>query len=309
VRQTELRDALEQHDPSIEISFPASEDEACKMLGDATVLLAHHLTERMFLAAPHLKWVHMTSAGVDHSLFKKFIESEVLLTNSRGLHARTMAEWTLAGLLYWSQRLNLADEWKRSRDWKSNKKQMTENKLSLEGLSTLVVGYGEVARGIAGLLKSVGMRVEAIATRERRDLIDIYPMEQLEERLQQADVVVITLPLTPKTRGIFNRRIFPLMKPTSVLVNVARGAIVDEIDLIEGLKAGKPSFAILDVFTEEPLPQDSELFDLPNVFMTPHVSGNFPEYTTKVHEIFLENVIRYTDGQPLRFVVDKKRGY
>ncbi len=289
--------------------FAATENEACELLKEANVLLAHRFTDELFRAAPYLKWVHLSSAGVERSLFKEFIDSSVILTNSRGMHARPMAEWVMAGLHYWSQGFQTAEEWRRTRDWKDPKKRMTESRKVLHGMSALVVGYGEVGRGIAEVLKANGLMVEAVATRSRSDIVEVYPMEQLEERLQETDIVIIALPATPKTLGLFNRRIFPLMKQGSIFINVARGSIVDETDLISGLKANKPGFAILDVFTEEPLPEDSELFDLPNVFMTPHVSGNFPEYTQRVHDIFIENVVRYSNDLPMLFEVDKKRGY
>lgn len=308
-RQAELRDALREFDAGVRIEFANTEEEACELLADARVLLAHRLTPAMFKAAPHLRWVHLTSAGVERSLFKEFVESEVLLTNSRGMHARPMAEWTLAGLLYWAQRFQYVDEWRLSRDWKEPKRKMTTTRRTLYGLHALVVGFGEVGKGISELLKANGLVVEAIATRPRKDVVEVFPMEQLEERLQEADIVIIALPATPKSIGLFNRRIFPLMKSGSVFVNIARGSIVDESDLISALKSGRPGYAILDVFAEEPLPGESELFDLPNVFMTPHVSGNFPEYTHKVHEIFVENVLRFVENRPLRFEVDKKRGY
>ncbi|MBK6766050.1 MAG: hypothetical protein IPG71_06910 [bacterium] len=179
----------------------------------------------------------------------------------------------------------------------------------LKNMTALVVGYGEVGKGIADVLLGVGMRVEAVASTERIGRIRVYAIEQLEERLEQNDVVILTLPLTKRTRGLFNRRIFPLMKEGSVFVNVARGAIVDEMDLVAALRAGKPAYALLDVFSSEPLSPESQLFDLPNVFMTPHVSGNFPDYTRLVHEIFLENLVHYINRTPMRYVVDKKRGY
>ncbi|MCB1059029.1 MAG: D-2-hydroxyacid dehydrogenase [Calditrichaeota bacterium] len=308
-RQSELSGALHAIDAGIELKFAANEQEACELVEDADVLLVHKFTENLFLAAKRLRWVQITGAGVERSLFKDFVDSEITLTNSRGLHARPMAEWTLAALLYWAQDFASADKWRHDHEWKPRKKVMTENRVMLEGLNVLIVGFGEVGRGIAELLKSFGMFVEGVATHAREEIVSVYAMEQLEERLQEADVVVLTLPLTPTTRGLFNRRIFPLLKPGSVLVNVGRGALIDETDLIAALKAGKPAFAILDVFTEEPLPPDSKLYDVPNIFMTPHVSGNFPDYTKRYHEIFAENVARFRDGLPLRFVVDKKRGY
>ncbi|MCL4305899.1 D-2-hydroxyacid dehydrogenase [bacterium] len=309
-RQRELAAAVDgASDYAAEVIFAESEEDAIVKISDAEVFLAHRFTQQQYEAAPKLKWVHLTSAGVDHSLFQKLIDSEVILTNSRGLHARPMAEWVMGALLYWAQRFEYADQWRHTRNWKNQKKKITLERNTLAGKSALVVGFGEVGKGIADLLLAAGMRVEAIATSERKGNIHVFPMELLEERLEQNDVVILTIPATKQTRGLFNRRLFPLMKEGSVFVNVARGSIVDEADLIAALKEGKPAYALLDVFATEPLPEDSELFSLSNVFMTPHVSGNFPEYTHRVHEIFAENLTRYLNGIPLLYVVDKKRGY
>ena len=309
-RQRELAEGVAKvSDGQATVYFAADDDDAVTALADADILHAHRLTPQLYAAGPRLQWIHLSSAGVDHSLFEPLIDSEVVLTNSRGLHAQPMAEWVLGALLYWSQRFAIAEEWRRDREWKAPKKQMVEERRTLKGMTALVVGYGEVGKGIADLLLSVGMRVEAIASTERISRVRVYPIEELEERLEQNDVVILTLPLTKRTRGLFNRRIFPLMKEGSVFVNVARGAIVDETDLVAALRLGKPAYALLDVFAAEPLSPDSELFALPNVFMTPHVSGNFPDYTRLVHEIFLENLAHYLNETPMRYVVDKKRGY
>ncbi|MCB9358005.1 MAG: D-2-hydroxyacid dehydrogenase [Calditrichaeota bacterium] len=308
-RQNELVEAIRGLDADVQVFFAANEDEAVALLADADVLLAHRFTETLYDAAKNLKWVHITGAGIERSLFEKFIESDVMLTNSRGLHARPMAEWVLGALYYWAQRFDVAETWRRDRHWQEHKKTMTRERLVLAGRSTLVVGYGEVGKGIAELLLAAGLKVEGIATSERKGNIHVFPMELLEERLEQNEIVILTLPSTNQTRGLFNRRLFPLMKDGSILVNVGRGALIDETDLIAALKQGKPAYALLDVFADEPLPEESELFSLPNVFLTPHVSGNFPEYTHRVHEIFAENVARYLNGVPLNFVVDKRRGY
>lgn len=309
-RQRELTEAIAQvSNGHVKVQFANTEDEAQTLVSDADILLAHRLTPNLYGAGPKLSWVHLSSAGVDHSLFDPFTESEVVLTNSRGLHARPMAEWVLGALLYWAQRLDIAEEWRRTHEWKEPKKRMTEQRRILAGMTALVVGYGEVGKGIADSLLAAGLKVEAVASSERSGKLHVYSIEQLEERLEQNEIVVLTLPLTKQSRGLFNRRLFPLMKEGSVFVNVARGAIVDEADLVAALKSGKPAYALLDVFATEPLSPDSELFNLTNVYMTPHVSGNFPDYTRMVHDIFIENLTHYLNGSPMRFVVDKKRGY
>ncbi|MBK6910782.1 MAG: D-2-hydroxyacid dehydrogenase [bacterium] len=309
-RQTELASAVHTlSDGHATIVFAESAERAVQELADADVLLAHRFTPELLSAGRNLRWVHLTIAGVEKSLFPEFVDSEVTLTNSRGLHARPMAEWVMAALYYWSQDLATADRWRREREWKEPKKRMTERRRNLQGLKALVVGYGEVGRGIAALLHDNGITVEAVATKPRHDLCEVYPMELLEERLEEADIVVLALPATRATVGLFNRRLFPLFKDGSVLVNVARGSLLDEQDLLTALDNGKPAYALLDVFADEPLPADSPLFARDNVFMTPHVSGNFPEYTRQVHDIFAANLERYLNGEPLQSTVNKKRGY
>ncbi|MCC6476756.1 D-2-hydroxyacid dehydrogenase [bacterium] len=309
-RQAELVAGIERLSAgTATIQFASDDDDALVAANDAEIILAHRVTPELFSAGKHVKWIHITGAGVERSLFPAIAESDVVMTNSRGLHAQPIAEWTLGALLYWAQRFDEAEAWRRDREWKQHKKLMTEERKLLKGKRALIVGMGEVGRGIADLLHTIGMHVEGIATTARNTSPPVYANEELDQRLGEADVVIIALPLTKNTRGLFNRRLFVLMKEQSVLMNVGRGAIVDEEDLIAALDRGKPGFALLDVFREEPLPPDSPLFTHPNIFMTPHVSGNFSEYTREVNAIFLENFERYVNGEPLRFVVDKKRGY
>jgi len=309
LRQSELVAAVAALDPGSSVLFASNEAVALELLPQADILLAHRYSPELHAHAKSLRWVHLSVAGIEKSLFRDFVNSEITLTNSRGLHARPMAEWVMAALYYWAQNFSTAGQWQLAREWREPKKKMTEQRRTVKGLKALVVGYGEVGKGIATLLRDNGLSVEAVATRPRHDGCEVYAMEYLEERLEEADVVVLTLPATHRTLGLFNRRLFPLMKEGSVFVNVARGSLVDEDDLLAALESGKPGFALLDVFREEPLPENSPLFGHPQIFMTPHVSGNFPEYTRLVHDLFMANFARYLEGEPLQYVVDKKRGY
>jgi phosphoglycerate dehydrogenase-like enzyme len=153
------------------------------------------------------------------------------------------------------------------------------------------------------------MPCEAVATTAREDFIPVHAISQLPELIGGFDVVIVTVPHTSSTDKLFDAALFGKMKPGSIFVNLARGKVVDEQALLAALLDGPLYFAVLDVFCEEPLPADSPFFDLPNVVMTPHTSGNFPDYTVRAHELFLENLRRFINHEELKYVVDKSRGY
>ncbi|RPH94981.1 D-2-hydroxyacid dehydrogenase [candidate division KSB1 bacterium] len=310
-RQVELKAGIEKlmTGKSHALLFPANEKALLDAARDAEIILTWRLTEAMFHAARRLKWVHIGNAGVEKSLFPAVAESDVLMTNARGIHGAYMAEWTLGALYYLAQRFSEAEAWRCDHEWKPRKDAMTQDRFLLEGKRALLIGYGSVGRAIAQKLAAVGILCEAIAAQPRPAEIPVHAVEYLEKLIGQFDIVIVAVPFTPQTRGLVSREVLCKMKPGAILVNLARGVAVDEATMIKRLRNGRLAAAALDVFTEEPLSQDSPLFDLPNVFMSPHISGNFPDYTKKVHAGFLRNLERYLNGQPLENVVDKVRGY
>ena len=275
----------------------------------AEILFTWTISPAMLAAADSLKWVHISGAGVEKNLFPEFRDSNILLTNSRGIHGAQMSEWVLGALLHLAQRFSSVEEWRRSRVWRANKEVMTRTSFILEGMRALIVGYGHIGSVVARKLAGIGVLCDGLVMTRRQGSIPLHPTEKLPELIGNYDIVVIALPLTHATEKLFDRAMFARMKPGSILVNIARGKIVDEPAMIEALKNGPLGYVALDVFTEEPLPEDSPLFELANVFMTPHISGNFPEYTKLAIGSFLRNLKRYLDGQPLENVVDKKKGY
>ena len=291
------------------LHFPVDEMSAVESLRDADILFSWSFTPEMFHAAHNLKWVHIGGAGMDKIIFPEIRESSITLTNSSGMHGTPIAEWTLAALLFISQHLRVAEEWHRDRDWKSHKNTLTRERFILSGKRALIVGYGSIGTAIAERLQSLGVHCEGIATASRPAPILIHTLDQLSAIIGGFDIVIVALPLTTLTKGLFNQDLFARMKPGSIFVNIARGQIADEAALNTALKSGPLAYAALDVFAQEPLPADSPLFDLPNVFMSPHVSGNFPEYSAVANQIFLENLRRYANGEPLQNIVDKHRGY
>jgi phosphoglycerate dehydrogenase-like enzyme len=310
-RQEELRQGVKEvcADREYKLIFCETEDETAEQLRDAEILFSHQFSPAMLKHASKLRWIQRTDAGMEKTLFPELIASDIILTNARGFHARPIAEWTLGVLLYISQRLQYVDQWRRDRQWKPNKTEIITNRFTLIGKRALIVGWGEIGRPLGELLMNFGMKCEAVATSAKTTAIPVHDVKHLTHIISGFDIVVITVPYTQATHDMFDRSLLSKMKTGSILVNLARGKILDEAALIDALRSGPLAFAALDVFREEPLPEDSPLFDLPNLVMTPHVSGNFPEYTIRAHELFLENLRRYLAGEPLKFVVDKARGY
>jgi len=290
--------------PQVEVQVVRRE-EAEAYLPEAEVLLSWAVPDAWVERAPRLRWVHVTSAGVDHLLDGALWRSDVVITNSRGVHATPMAEHVLGWLLMFARNLHLHLEYQRQRRWQR------QEGGQLAGSTVGVLGLGAVGREVARLCKACGARV--VGMRRRPDPVPhvdrVVGPEGLREVLEASDYVVLTLPLLPSTRGLLGREQLGWMKPHAVLINVARGGLVDEAALVDALRAGRIRGAALDTFASEPLPADSPLWSLPNVLVSPHVAGSFQGYTDAVVELFCDNLQRYLAGEPLRNVVDRENGY
>lgn len=275
---------------------------------------------------PQLRWVHLYSAGANHVIDHPLFRTPVIFTTSSGVHAINIAEYVFTVLLAWLHRLPRLLEWKQQGQWLPGTERyalfMPEE---LQGKTIGIAGYGSIGRQVARVAKAFGMRVLAMQRgTDHRDRGFVFPgigdpegtlpdryytPDQLHTMLNESDVVVIALPLTPVTRGMFNQAAFQAMKPTSFLVNIARGEICNEADLIRALEERRIAGAALDVFDQEPLPADSPLWSLPNVIMSPHITGLTPQYDERAATIFEENLRRYLAGEPLYNVVNKDQGY
>lgn len=290
--------------PEVEVRV-ARRDQADPHLPEAEVLLTWAVPDSWVERAPRLRWVHVTSAGVDHLLDGALWRSDVLITNSRGIHATAVAEHVLGWMLMFARNLHRHLEHQRHHRWQR------EEGGQLAGSTVGVLGLGAVGQEVARLCKACGTRV--VGMRRRPDPVPhvdrVVGREGLREVLEVSDYVVLTLPLVPATRGLLGREQLGWMKPGAVLVNVGRGGLVDEEALADALRAGRLRGAALDTFATEPLPADSPLWDLPNVLVSPHVAGSFHGYTDAVVELFCENLRRYLAGGPLRNVVDRENGY
>jgi phosphoglycerate dehydrogenase-like enzyme len=281
---------------------------------DTEVLLAGALNAEGFAVAKALKWIQVPSAGVNRLLDTKgLIESDVIVTNSAGTMAGPLADQVLGYVIGFSRML--PQQWQAQKERKWNRVWGGNIGVSLRELAgdTIgIIGYGNIGREIAKRAKAFGMRV--VATKQNisgnyPELDQLWPNQELEQLLTQSDYVVIAAPLTPETTGMIGRTQLLKMKPSAYLINIARGPLVKEAELIEVLQQKQIAGAALDVFEKEPLPVESPLWDLDNVILTPHSSGNFDKYMERAVERFTENLRRYVNHQPLINVVDKQRGY
>ena len=275
--------------------------------------------------APNLHWVQTHYAGVDNLQDTDLWASDILITTASGVHAVNMAQYALTQILLWAHRVPNWFAYKQTQTWASNRWD-TFVPQELHGKTLGILGYGSIGRELARLAKPFGLKILA-TKRDARQLKDfgysapgqgdpegnvpdrIYPSEATRSMVAECDFVVITLPLTERTHHLFNEEMFKTMKSTAFLVNVGRGGIVNESDLVRALKKGWLAGAGLDVYETEPLPDDSPLWQLENVIMTPHTSGFTPHYDERATDIFAENLQRYLAGDSLLNLVNRKEGY
>jgi phosphoglycerate dehydrogenase-like enzyme len=257
-------------------------------------------------AAGDLRWIHWAGAGVDTVLFPGLVESGVTLTDARGIFDQPMAEYVLGLLIAMAKGFPHTFAAQARREWSYR---LTER---IEGADALVVGVGSIGRAIARTLRAVGMRVRGVGRSARGNDSDFGPIHgiaELDSLLGEADFVVLVTPLTNETRGLFSAERFACMKPTARLINVGRGALIDESALVEALGEKHIKGAALDVFHTEPLPHDSPLWSLENLIVSPHMSGDCEGYSEAMAEQFMVNFRRYRAGEPLLNLVDKTLGF
>ncbi len=275
--------------------------------------------------APNLQWVQTHYAGVDSLADSEIWQSDLLITTASGVHAANMAQYALTQILAWAHRVPNWFKYKQMQSWAKNRWD-TFVPQELKGKTLGILGYGSIGRELARLAKPFGLEI-LVTKQNAKQLADtgfnftgqgdpngdlpdrIYPSQATRSMVAACDFVVITLPLTEQTYHLFDEEMFKTMKSTAFLVNIGRGSIVDEAALVRGLKKEWLAGAGLDVFEQEPLPEDSPLWEMENVIMTPHVSGFTPQYDERATDIFAENLRRYLAGEPLLNLVDREKGY
>ncbi len=312
-----LVERLAARHADVRFESPPEREAAERLLPEADVVYGALVSAENFHLARRLRWIHVSAAGVGSLLFPALVESDVLFTNGRGLHAVSMAEHALGMMLAFARKLHLARDRQQERRWDQAGIWMDAPPVGqLAGGTLGLVGFGAVGSALAERAAALGMRVVAV----RRHPVtapegspapahEQWGVERLPELLARADWVVLAAPHTEATRGLIGRAELARMKPGAVLVNLGRGALVDEEALVEALRAGRLAGAALDVVRHEPLPAESPLWTLPNVILSPHTSGCGPRYWERAVEQFERNLERFLDGRPLFNVVDKRAGY
>jgi len=297
----------------VTVMSPVTRREADDLLPDADVVLGFAVRAANFARAHQLRWIHSTAASVTGVLFPELVASDVIVTNARGLHADAMAEHALAMMLAFARKLHHARDAQRAHEWAQETMwDQSPGIGSLAGATLGLVGLGAIGGAIAARARALGMRVIAVRRRPAADAApahEQWPVSRLRELLPRVDWLVLVAPLTPETEGLIGREELSLLRPGARLMNLGRGALVDEPALIEALATRKLAGAALDVFAEEPLPATSALWDMPEVILTPHTSGLAPRYWERAMEQFTANLRRYVAGEPLLNLVDKQAGY
>jgi phosphoglycerate dehydrogenase-like enzyme len=260
-----------------------------------------------------LRWIHSGSAGVRALLHRELVESDVVLTNSAGVHAPPMAEAVLGMVLHFGRGFDHAVHSQVRREWG---KPPFENDgvaaREVQGATLGILGYGGIGQEVAWRARGLGMRVIALRRRPipADDGVELLSgADAFEQLLRRSDYLVICAPSTTATSGLLGSAELALLRPGSVLINVARGEVVEEQALVAALRSRHLRGAGLDVFVHEPLPPESELWSLDNVLITPHVSGTTDRFWRREVDLITENVRRYAAGMPLRNQVDKQAGY
>lgn len=277
---------------------------------------------------PLLRWIQLHYAGMDNAIEQRIIQAEdIVVTSASGIHARQMAQYSLLLILAFHYQLPTMLQFQQEAIWHRDRYKIFSPQ-PLRTQTVGIVGYGSIGRETARLCKEVGMNV--LAT--KRDIKNpqesdddytpqntgdpggeiperIYPVSALATMVAECDYVVIATPLTDETHHLINEDIFHAMKPSAILINVARGEVVDETALITALSSGDIGGAGLDVFEVEPLPSGSPLWQLDNVIISPHVSGNSASYHDLAAALFIANLERYLHKQPLMNRLDRQRGY
>lgn len=298
--------------PHVEVVDVRDYEAVRAAIVDADVALAPRMQAATLAAASRLRWVHSTAVGIGWLPLADLAARGIPVTNVRGVHAEILAEHAMALVLGLRRQFPAADERRRIREW-AQEELAAIPVPRLSATTVLVVGLGGIGTHVARYASGMGMRVIGVrrdVTRPSPSGVDrVVPMTALHELLPQVDVVVLALPHTAETGQVIDAGAIALLKPTALVVNVARGTLVDEAALADALHAGRIGGAGLDVFATEPLPESSPLWSTPRTIITPHTGACDGDYWTPAVDCFLENWSRFEAGTPLENVVDLARGY
>lgn len=285
-------------------------DGLAEALDGADVLYQWHsfspALKENWAASATLKWVHVSAAGVSQLLFDELVRSDITYTNSRGVLSRSIAEFALGFVL------DMAKDAQGSLRLQQQKRWQHRITRKIQGQRVLVVGTGSIGREIARLFGAVGMDVDGAGRAARAgdaDFGQIHSSRDLVRIVHDYDYLVLAAPLTNDTRGLINAEVLAAVKPSARLINVGRGELVYTGALTEALASGSIAGAALDVVHPEPLPEGHALWSMENVIITPHMSGDTEDYLDDLGKLFVNNLRRFCNADPLQNVVDKSLGF
>jgi phosphoglycerate dehydrogenase-like enzyme len=293
----------------VEFRYCAADGLAKAVRGARALLLWDFFSTALREAWPdadRLEWIHITAAGVDTLLFDELRDSDVVVTNARGVFDRPLAEYVLGAVIAHAKDSLTSYDLQRRHEWRHRETR------KIAGATALVVGTGGIGREIAKLLRAAGLVVRGAGRKvvtDDPDFGEIVDSGNLAAEVGWCDHLILAAPLTPATRGLVDAQVLAAMKPDAHLVNIARGPMVDESALLDALTARRIGGATLDVFDTEPLPPGHPLWDAPNVTITAHMSADAVGWRETLAAQFAANVRRWLAGEPLNNVVDKKLGY
>lgn len=283
----------------------AAFDEAeVLLLGSVPAGVLDHVVGR----SPRLRWIHSAAAGVDRVTTPIVRERGLVVTNARGVFSRPIAEYVVMMSLVIARRFRQLAELQRERTWQPLRGR------ELAELTIGIIGYGSIGAELASLLRPFGCRIVATRRHPERGAedapnVELHGLDRLGDVLAMSDIVVVAAPLTDETAGLIGAEQLAQMREDAWLINIARGRLVDEIALRRALASGWIGGAVLDVFSDEPLPPDSPFYDTPNLVITPHTSWASDRVAERTVDLFVANLRAFRAGQPMRNVVDLEAGY
>lgn len=314
-------DALRREFPQHTFLDAWDRDALRRVLPEADVAFTPFIERDVFPLATRLRWVQSPAVGVGSLMFPELLASPVVITSARGIRARSIAEHVMGVTIALARRLPIAMRAQIAHRWvQEDLEGAASGVRSLDSLRMTIVGLGSIGMEIVKLAAPFGIRISAIRRRPPSPtgfgaagapagVETVWPPERLPDLLAQSDVLVLAVPHTPETKQIISRAEIDRMPRGALLINIARGKLIDDGAVVEALQDGRLGGAALDVFTKEPLDPASPYWDLPNVIITPHTSGAMQDYWTPLVALFAENLRRFEKGQPLLNIVDKVAGY
>jgi phosphoglycerate dehydrogenase-like enzyme len=304
---------LRREFPQVEVVHLADYERVMEEIADADIAISWSLRGEQIKAAKKLRWVHSTAAAVHALMSPELRASDILVTNARDVHGPVVAEHALALAFALAKRLPQAAKHQQHKHWAQQDLWAgSPRPRELNGATMTIIGLGGIGRPLAEVANAVGMRVVGVREHPERTcegVEEMYGFGDLDHALSEADFVVLAIPVTPKTHHLMNAERLARLHKDAYLINVGRGVLIDEEALVDALRKNSFAGAALDVTEQEPLPPESPLWEMENVFITPHIAGLTEFMWERHYGHYTENLRRFLVGEPLLWVVDKEKGY